>query len=79
MSCELLSVAAWKLRMAWHEAVPNGTAPSKWTAVIPYVSIEGKDSHSVLFLRATVRMAAECCARILWQRGKHNEIKKFIG
>lgn len=35
--------------------------------MIPYVSIEGKGSRGVLFLCATVRMAAECRARILWQ------------
>ncbi|MCI8314838.1 MAG: hypothetical protein HFH74_07340 [Lachnospiraceae bacterium] len=53
--------------MAWHEAVTNGAAPSEQTAVIPYVSIEGKGSSNVLFLCAAVRMAAECRARILWQ------------
>ncbi len=67
MSCELGSAALWKLRMAWHKAVPNGAAPSRQTAVIPYVSIEEKSSRGVLFLFATVRMAAECLAQILWQ------------
>ena len=74
MLCELITVrfrtlnrGCMETRMAWYEAVPNGTAPSERTAVIPYISIEGKDSHSVLFLYATVRMTDECLARILWQ------------
>lgn len=53
--------------MAWHKAVPNGTAPSKQTAVIPYYPLKEKGCVTSFFLCAAVRMAAECRARILWQ------------
>ena len=59
----------------WLHGIENGRARSRFgwdgtvgqTAVIPYVSMIGKEPHSVLFLYAAVRMAAECRARILWQ------------
>jgi len=50
--CELMLAIARALRLAGHKAKSADLAPSEQTAVVPYLS-------------TALRMADECCARIL--------------